>query len=130
LKHKRKLHSCGRIKKKRQSREFSIIVAGGYEGSYLSSVEILDTGSNEWREGPKLPFRIDKAEMEKDQNGVVVLVGGESDSDKYLDFFNFSMQERMQFGLSWNRSSIQEGGGIWLFWSLTTLLIAPHKEIN
>ncbi len=85
LKHKRKLHSCGRIKKNSQSQEFSIIVAGGYEGSYLSSVEILDAGSNEWREGPSLPFGIDEAEMVEDQNGGVVLVGGESDSYKYLD---------------------------------------------
>jgi hypothetical protein len=85
LKHKRKLHSCGRIKKDSQSKEFSIIVAGGYEGSFLSSVEILDAGSNEWREGPNLPFGIDKAEMVEDQSGGVILVGGESDSDKYLD---------------------------------------------
>ncbi len=85
LKYKRKLHSCGRIKRNSQSKEFSIIVAGGYEGSYLSSVEILDEGSDEWREGPNLPFGIDEAEMVENQNGGVVLVGGESENDHYLD---------------------------------------------
>jgi hypothetical protein len=38
----------------------SIIVAGGYDNTYsrLSSVEILDEGSNEWQTGPELPFGI------------------------------------------------------------------------
>ncbi len=37
----------------------SIIVAGGDDGfSRLSSVEILDEGSNEWQTGSELPFGI------------------------------------------------------------------------
>jgi hypothetical protein len=64
----------------------SIIVAGGYYGgSYLSSVEILDEGSNEWQAGPELPFGIEDSQMVEDQNGGVVLFGGRSSSGEYLD---------------------------------------------
>jgi hypothetical protein len=59
----------------------SIIVAGGYDdSSYLSSVEILDEGSKEWQTGPELPFGIRDAQMVEDQNGGVILIGGESSS--------------------------------------------------
>jgi hypothetical protein len=59
----------------------SIIVAGGWYGSsYLSSVEILDEGSNEWQTGPELPFGITGSQMVEDQNGGVVLIGGQSSS--------------------------------------------------
>jgi hypothetical protein len=89
LKQSRFEHSCGRIRKGGQSQEFSIIVAGGNDkselSSKLSSVEILDQGSNEWRKGPGLPFEIDKAQMVDDPNGGVVLVGGSSDYDEILD---------------------------------------------
>jgi hypothetical protein len=64
----------------------SIIVAGGSGGSsFLSSIEILDEGSNEWQTGPKLPFGIDLSQMFEDQNGGVVLIGGESSSFVNLD---------------------------------------------
>jgi N-acetylneuraminic acid mutarotase len=64
----------------------SIIVAGGYDGSsYLSSVEILDEGSNEWKTGPELPFGIGYSQMVEDQNGGVVLIGGYSESGGNLD---------------------------------------------
>jgi hypothetical protein len=56
LKNKRAAHSCGKIRRNKESQEMSIIVAGGSGGSYLSSVEILDEGSNEWQTGPELPF--------------------------------------------------------------------------
>jgi hypothetical protein len=86
LKNRRSGHSCGRIRKNRQSQEFSIVVAGGYyKLSLLSSVEILDLGSKEWRKGPDLPFGIYEGEMVEDQSGGVVLVGGESDADPFLD---------------------------------------------
>jgi hypothetical protein len=59
----------------------SIIVAGGYDGSSrLSSVEILDEGSNEWQTGPELSFGISGSQMVEDQNGGVVLIGGYSSS--------------------------------------------------
>jgi hypothetical protein len=59
----------------------SIIVAGGYNGSArLSSVEILDEGSNNWQTGPELPFGIFGSQIVEDQNGGVVLIGGQSPS--------------------------------------------------
>jgi hypothetical protein len=51
----------------------------------LSSVEILDEGSNEWQTGPELPFGIRSAQMVEDQNGGVVLIGGYSPSVDNLD---------------------------------------------
>ncbi len=82
LKNKRIYHSCGKIRRNKESQEMSIIVAGGYfnGSSYLSSVEILDEGSNEWQTGPELPFGISNAQMVEDQNGGVVLMGGYSSS--------------------------------------------------
>ena len=78
IKNERYSHSCGTIRKNSQSQEFSVIVAGGAESEdkILSSVEILDPGSNEWRKGPDLPFGIMDAQMVADQNGGVVLAGG------------------------------------------------------
>jgi hypothetical protein len=90
LKAERGWHSCGRIIRNSQSQDFSIIVAGGwYQSSssilFLSSVEILDIGANEWRAGPDLPFRIHAAQMVEDPDGGVVLVGGSADSTWYHD---------------------------------------------
>ncbi len=81
LKNKRESHSCGKIRRNKESQEMSIIVAGGYYGgSFFSSVEILDEGSNEWQTGPVLPFGISYSQMVEDQNGGVILIGGESSS--------------------------------------------------
>jgi hypothetical protein len=86
LKNIRKSHSCGTIRKNSQTQEFSVIVAGGRDSNkILSSVEILDPGSNEWRKGLDLPFGITDAQMVEDQNGGVVLVGGLKGTDRYLD---------------------------------------------
>jgi hypothetical protein len=86
LKNKRGYHSCGKIRRSKESQEMSIIVAGGYDGtSTLSSVEILDEGSNDWQVGPKMPFGIWQSQMVKDQNGGVVLIGGLSSSVGILD---------------------------------------------
>ncbi len=87
LKEERVYHSCGKIRKKKESQEMSIIVAGSASGfsSVFSSVEILDEGSNEWLAGPKLPFGIYFSEMVEDQNGGVVLIGGVSKSSVILD---------------------------------------------
>jgi hypothetical protein len=78
LKNKRFGHSCGKIRRNKESQEMSIIVAGGDDGgsSHLSSVEILDEGSNKWQTGPELPFGIEGSQMVEDQNGGVVLIGG------------------------------------------------------
>jgi hypothetical protein len=86
LKKKRGYHSCGKIRRNKESQEISIVVAGGYDGSsYLSSVEILDEDSNEWQTGPELPFEISSSQMVEDQNGGVVLIGGYSYADDNLD---------------------------------------------
>jgi hypothetical protein len=86
LKYKRIYHRCGKIRRDKDSQEMSIIVSGGYDGSsYLSSVEILHESSNEWQTGPELPFGIGFSQIVEDQNGGVVLIGGESSSIGNLD---------------------------------------------
>ena len=85
LKHKRRLHSCGRIRRDKDSQEMSIIVAGGYNESYMSSVEILNERSNEWHTGPELPFSILYSQMVEDPNGGVVLIGGSPSSIDALE---------------------------------------------
>jgi hypothetical protein len=86
LKNKRTTHSCGRIRRNKESQKMSIIVAGGGDDSnYLSSVEILDEDSHEWQTGPKLLFGIDESQMVEDQTGGVVLIGGLTSDDDNLD---------------------------------------------
>ena len=51
----------------------------------MSSVEILDEGSNEWQTGPELSFGVGESKMVEDQNGGVVLIGGRSSSYGSLD---------------------------------------------
>jgi N-acetylneuraminic acid mutarotase len=85
LKHKRRDTICGRIKQDNESQKMSIIVAGGNDENLLSSVEILDEGSNEWRTGPELPFGIRYSQMVEDQNGAAVLIGGSSSAVEKLD---------------------------------------------
>jgi N-acetylneuraminic acid mutarotase len=85
LKNKREFHSCGKIKRNKGSQAMSIIVTGGFDGSYMSSVEILDECSNEWQTGPELPFGLFSSEMVEGQNKGVVLIGGVSSSSVYLD---------------------------------------------
>ena len=80
LKIKRFDQSCGRIRREKDSQVMSIIVTGGFDGSYLSSTEILHEGSSEWQTGPELPFGIFGSEMVEDQSGGVVLIGGSSGS--------------------------------------------------
>jgi hypothetical protein len=85
LKNKRVDHSCGKIRRNKESQDMSIIVAGGWEALslYLSSVEILAEGSNEWQTGPELPFGMSDSRMVGDQNGGVVLIGGKSTSSSH-----------------------------------------------
>jgi hypothetical protein len=85
LKNKRAYHSCGKIRGTKKSQEMNIIVAGGSDESRLSSIEILDAGSNEWQTGPELPIGIDESQMVEDQNGGVVLIGGTSSSGVNLN---------------------------------------------
>jgi N-acetylneuraminic acid mutarotase len=86
LKTARNIHSCGRIKKDNASQGTSIIVVGGFADgfTYLTSVEILDEGSNAWRSGPELPIAVDFSQMVNDPNAGVVLVAGYSPNWGYL----------------------------------------------
>jgi hypothetical protein len=69
LKSSRVNTACGKIRTNKDSQEMSIIVAGGSGGSsFLSSVEILDEGSNEWQTGPEHPSEIVGSQMVEDQN--------------------------------------------------------------
>jgi hypothetical protein len=87
MKTPRNIHSCGRIKKDNASQGTSIIVVGGFGDNweYLTSVEILDEGSNSWRSGPELPIPIDLSQLVNDPNAGVVLVGG---YDPYWGFLS------------------------------------------
>ena len=83
LNYGRNYHSCARIRTDSSSR-FSIIVVGGYNGTYMKSVEIFDEEANEWRNGPDLPFGICLASLVEYPAGGVILVGGESPVDANL----------------------------------------------
>ena len=86
LKHARESHSCGMIRRNHRSQEKSVIVAGGFDFSCcMTSVEILDEGATEWRQGPDLPIGIQYSQMVEDSTGGVVLVGGYSHENLYLD---------------------------------------------
>ncbi len=114
LKNKRIWLSCGKIRRNKESQEMSIIVAGGWDGySRLSSVVILDEGSNEWQTGPELPFGIERSQMIEDQNGGVVLIGGYSPSVGNLgtlyqlphggqDAVWTKMEQKMKTGRYWH----------------------------
>merc|ERR1712062_872137 len=67
----------------------SIIIAAGGHGfsvSVGSSVEILDPQSNQWVEGPELPYGLSNSAMatSPDGNGVI-LVGGSRHSGSILE---------------------------------------------
>jgi hypothetical protein len=87
LKYKREGHSCGRIRRDKDSQEISVIVVAGGDGfsDYFSSVEILNESSNTWTTGPELPFGITFFQMVEDSNRGVVLIGGESATNSSLD---------------------------------------------
>jgi hypothetical protein len=86
LKYARIAPCCRRIRRDKDSQEMSIIVAGGFDGSsYLSSIEILDEGSNEWKTGTELPFGMYSSQMVEDQNGGIILIGGYSSSKEKFD---------------------------------------------
>jgi hypothetical protein len=79
--------SCARIAKNSQETEQSVIVAGGssFDGTDISSVEILDVGSNQWRMGPELPLHISGSAMVETPTGGVALIGGRGNDFTYID---------------------------------------------
>ncbi len=48
-------HKCGRIRKSKNSEEFSIIVVGGTADK--TSVEIYDMKKQSWKSGPEIPSK-------------------------------------------------------------------------
>ena len=72
----RKKPSCGNLQIDEKGSYYGVIVAGGYDGSYMSSVEILQVGANEWKTGPTLPYGIFSAAMVEGPSGGVLLIGG------------------------------------------------------
>ncbi len=72
----RNTHGCARIRPDSQSLKLSIIIAGGWGTSGLSSVEILDKGAAAWRFGPNLPLTTWGVNLVEDPRGGVILVGG------------------------------------------------------
>jgi hypothetical protein len=114
LNYGRDSHSCARIRKG-NSNKFSIIVVGGYNGTFMTSVEILDESSNEWRIGPDLPKGIFLSTLVEDHAGGVILVGGNSLSDAYLqtlyrlsdagdDSSWIEMPQKLKMGRLWHTS--------------------------
>ncbi len=85
LNYPRNYQSCARIRKNKTSFEFSVIVVGGDNGTLMTSTEILDNKASIWQTGPDLPFGIDVAELIEDSLGGVVLIGGRSETDLYVD---------------------------------------------
>ncbi len=82
---RRQEHKCAKIRRDKDSQEMSLIVASGYDSRYnlISSVEVLDEGSNQWRTGPEAPLPMRQFQLVTDQNGGVVLIGGGS---RRIDF--------------------------------------------
>ena len=78
LKYARKLHTCAMIKTSQQNEKLSVIVVGGYNSTIMSSVEILEEGSSQWRDGPNLPLARYVGMMVADSNNGVVQIGGYS----------------------------------------------------
>ena len=85
LKYARKLHTCAMIKTSQQNDKLSVIAVGGFINTHLSSVEILEEGSSQWRDGPNLPLAIAAGMMVADSNNGVVQIGGYSPSVGYSD---------------------------------------------
>ncbi len=77
--------SCGRIRKNSQSHQYSIIAAGGWDGTTKSTVEIYDEETGKWRLGPELPINLCCSALIEDPVGGVVLVGGSNEDDPFHD---------------------------------------------
>jgi hypothetical protein len=82
LQHDHEGHSCARIRTDSTNNQFSVIVVGGYFAS--KSVEVLDQGATEWRDGPSLKRGNHYGALVEDSAGGVILVAGRTDENPYL----------------------------------------------
>jgi hypothetical protein len=103
LKQARQGHSCGRVRN--QKEQYSLVVAGGFNGPLLSSVEILDEGAGQWREGPELPFAISDSQMVESKDGGVVLLGGWAPREKPTRLDTFFKLRHSGVGAKWELMS-------------------------
>ena len=53
-----------------ESLEKTVIVVGGFDGNFTSSVEVLNDQMWTWEFGPELPFGIEEAALVEDQSGL------------------------------------------------------------
>jgi hypothetical protein len=84
--------SCARVLKDNTSNQYSVIVGGGIVplDIYSDFVEILDEGSDTWRNGTSatLPFAMHSAVMVEYVGGVL-LIGGQLENGTFLDTIYF-----------------------------------------
>ncbi len=86
----RKTHSCGKIKKSKDSDKFRIIVVGGVfesmkdDSTAMNSVEILNE-DNKWQVGPNLSIGVRSSLLVEKPDGGVLLVGGITDHQEKID---------------------------------------------
>jgi len=64
-------HSCGRIRIESGSLEKSVIVVGGFEGNFSSSVEVLNVKTLTWEFGPELKNSYEKNVFYKNMRSIV-----------------------------------------------------------
>ena len=84
----RRHHSCGMVHSTAASGDY-VVVAGGWNGGSLSSIEVLEPGSKTWKLGPELPRALHGGSMLEDTyNQRLLYIGGSNDeSGKSSDIF-------------------------------------------
>ena len=76
----RRHHSCGMMQLTSTSGNY-VVVAGGWNGKDLSSTEILEPGSSNWKFGPDLPGALQGGSIVEDTSGKRILyIGGSNDA--------------------------------------------------
>ena len=84
----RRHHSCGKMSSTLSNGDY-VVVAGGWNGASLSSIEVLEPGSTTWKLGPELPKALHGGSMLEDlYNQRLLYIGGSNDeSGKSSDIF-------------------------------------------
>ena len=90
LEEARGYHACARINADNNSPFYSIIAAGGYNGTLMSSVEILDDVNGNWRYGPPLPVPLYGGTLVEDPAGGVIFIGGQNDAGTHDTLYRLS----------------------------------------
>ena len=114
LKYARLTHTCAMIKTSQQNKKLSVIVVGGFNDTFMSSVEILEEGSSEWCDGPNLPLATFVGMMVADSNNGVVQIGGATPlglSDKLFHLTDanaewIEMPQKLKKGRGWGVATL------------------------